>query len=76
MQRAGIRLIACRHRHEYRVLQHQGVVMVWAPTTSVLREETPPIASNGAAAGMIEYVITGDTLMHRVIDLDTCAVPS
>ena len=76
VRKARIRLVACGHRHEYRVLQRDGAVVVWAPTTSALEEETPPIPSNGCAAGLVEYVLSGDTLLHRLVALDgTASLP-
>ena len=66
--KSGIKLIACGHRHEYRMVQRDGVGIVWAPTTSGLPAEmTPPILSNAPGCGLVEYVISGDTVAHRVV---------
>ena len=64
-----VRLVACGHRHEYRVLQYDGVSIIWAPTTSTLQEHTPPFPSDGCVAGLVEYVISGHALMHRLVRL-------
>jgi 3',5'-cyclic AMP phosphodiesterase CpdA len=66
-----VRVIACGHRHEYRVLQRDGISVVWAPTTSALLDEyTPPVDPMGVKPGLVEYVIKADTLLHRVISFD------
>jgi 3',5'-cyclic AMP phosphodiesterase CpdA len=63
----AVQLVACGHRHEYRVLFADRILTVWAPTTSTLLDErTPPLAPY-ALPGLIEYVFTGASVLHRPI---------
>lgn len=70
VERFGIRLVACGHRHEYRAIQYGGTMIVWAPTTSLLLDErTPPFGENRCRPGLIEYHFTDNAMFHSVIDL-------
>jgi alkaline phosphatase D len=66
-KRAGVRLIGCGHRHEYRAVLADGILTVWAPTTSTLLEETSPPLPPVAYAGAVEYAFIGDAVSHRPI---------
>ena len=68
--RAPVRLIACGHRHEYRTTHCDGVGIVWGPTTTaLLSERTPPLTDGHYAAGCVEYVLAGGTIIHRFLPL-------
>ncbi|MFI5015093.1 MAG: metallophosphoesterase family protein [Hyphomicrobiales bacterium] len=67
MRGSATTLIACGHRHEYRVLHRDGIQIVWAPTTSALLAEASPPLPPVAHPGMIEYVFAGATLLHRPV---------
>ena len=70
VRRHGVRLVACGHRHEHRVSVRDGVTIVWGPTTSALLDErTPPFDDADYHAGLVEYVLSGDTLIHRHVKL-------
>jgi hypothetical protein len=63
----NVRLIGSGHRHEHRCVLADGVLTVWAPTTSGLLDETTPPLPPVAFAGAIEYAFVAATVMHRVI---------
>jgi len=63
----GVRLVVCGHRHEYRVIQRDDVAVVWAPTTTPLKETTPPLPGQDVVAGLVEYVIDDRTVLHRMV---------
>jgi 3',5'-cyclic AMP phosphodiesterase CpdA len=66
--RFGVRVVACGHRHEYRVLHRDGVSVVWAPTTGdQLDERTAPVDRPVAFPGVLEMIFHGETFMHRLI---------
>ena len=64
-----VRLIGCGHRHEYRAVLCQGVLSVWAPTTSTLLDEVTSPFSPLPFPGAVEYCFSGQTVLHRVIPL-------
>ncbi len=65
---SSVRVVACGHRHEYRVLHRDGVSVVWAPTTGdQLDERTAPVDSPVALSGVLEMIFYGETFMHRLI---------
>ncbi len=66
---SGVRLVACGHRHEYRVVSSDGVMVVWAPTTSALLDERSPPFPPRAHAGMVEYLFDGPVWHHRFVPL-------
>jgi alkaline phosphatase D len=69
-----VRLVACGHRHEYRAFNNEGVCIVWCPTTSALLDErTPPLPHAAPSAGLIEYRLLEDGLLHSVVPLDALA---
>ena len=71
VKRHDVRLIGCGHRHEYRCVLADGVMIVWAPTTSALLDETtaplPPVAH----AGLVEYLFSGSSVLHRPVMLES-----
>lgn len=69
LRRFQVRLVGCGHRHEYRVMQRDGVAVVWAPTTSPLLDERSPPFAGHCFSGIVEYAFVGDTVMHRVLPL-------
>ncbi|HEY4200617.1 MAG TPA: beta-eliminating lyase-related protein [Devosiaceae bacterium] len=71
LQTHGVRFVAGGHRHEYRVLSHEGIQLIWAPAASraVLDETTLPLAPDGTRAGFLEYAFAGRTVMHRFVDI-------
>lgn len=64
-----VRLIACGHRHEHRVLQHHGLTVVWAPATAALPETTPPLTGLDGRTGLVEFGFVGRTVLHRLVPL-------
>ncbi|CAH1660885.1 metallophosphoesterase family protein [Chelatococcus asaccharovorans] len=68
VRRYGVQVIACGHRHEYRVLHRDGVTIVWAPTTSdQLDELTSPINDPIPLPGLVEMIFHEDTFIHRFV---------
>lgn len=67
VKRHDVQLIGCGHRHEYRCVAVDGVLIVWAPTTTeLLSEDTPPLVPH-AHAGLVEYLFSGRSVVHRPI---------
>jgi len=64
---SGVRLVACGHRHEYRVVLCDGVMVVWAPTTSGLLDECSAPLPPRAYPGVVEYLFDGPVLHHRLV---------
>jgi hypothetical protein len=70
VRRHGVKLVACGHRHEHRTQLRDAVTVVWAPTTSALLDErTPPLGDADYAPGLVEYLLCGETLIHRFVRL-------
>lgn len=69
VRRHDVRLIGCGHRHEYRCMLADGVQIVWAPTTSALLEESTAPLSPEAHSGLVEYLFSGTTVLHRPVRL-------
>ena len=69
IQGGPVRLIACGHRHEHRVVQHGGITMVWAPATAALPETTPPLTGSACGSGLLEYCFAERTVVHRLVSL-------
>ncbi|MDQ0474222.1 metallophosphoesterase family protein [Labrys wisconsinensis] len=68
-RRHGVRLIGCGHRHEYRAVLHDGILTVWAPTTSALLDEATAPLEPRPFAGVVDYAFIGGTVVHRCIPL-------
>jgi 3',5'-cyclic AMP phosphodiesterase CpdA len=66
-----VRLIGCGHRHEYRCVLADGVLVVWTPTTSALLEETTAPLPAQAYSGLVEYLFSGRSVVHRPVILGT-----
>jgi alkaline phosphatase D len=63
-------IIACGHRHEFRLFQRGGATVVWAPATLPSPAETnPPVAPLPAEPGLIEYEFCGATAIIRMVPL-------
>jgi 3',5'-cyclic AMP phosphodiesterase CpdA len=60
-----VRLVACGHRHEYRVHLVDGIQIVWAPTTSRLLDERSAPLEPVVWPGIVEYAFIGRTVLHR-----------
>lgn len=71
VKRHDVRLIGCGHRHEYRCVLADGVLIVWAPTTSTLLDETTAPLPAQAYPGLVEYLFSGRSVAHRPIILGT-----
>ena len=67
VRRHGVSLVGCGHRHEYRSILLDGVVVVWAPTTSGLLDETTPPLPPHAYPGLVEYAFEGRSVVFRPI---------
>jgi 3',5'-cyclic AMP phosphodiesterase CpdA len=67
----GVRLVGCGHRHEYRAVLVDGILTVWAPTTSLLLDEATPPLRPYAYPGLVEYAFCGRSVMHRPIRIRT-----
>lgn len=69
VKRHDVRLIGCGHRHEYRSVLADGVLIVWAPTTSALLDETTAPLPAQAHSGLVEYLFSGGSVVHRPVIL-------
>ncbi len=67
MVESGVRLVACGHRHEYRVVSRDGAMVVWAPTTTGLLDECSAPLPPRAYPGVVEYLFDGPALHHRFV---------
>lgn len=63
---ARVRLVACGHVHQHRVLRHAGIDHVWCPSTAfVLPDDLQPRIGE-KAVGFVEYRFDGDDVAIRV----------
>ena len=62
---ARVRLVACGHVHQHRVLQHAGIDHVWCPSTAfVLPDDLQPRIGE-KRVGFVEYRFDGDDVAFR-----------
>lgn len=71
LRRHAVRLVLSGHRHEYRVVNRDGIQCVFIPTASrlALNESTPPFDPKGTTAGLVECIIDERTILHRFVGI-------
>lgn len=68
-------IVACGHRHEFRMFHRGGATVVWAPSVAPLSAEAnPPAAPLPAAPGLVEYDLRGATAIICCIPLDAVRI--
>ncbi|WP_376099019.1 metallophosphoesterase family protein [Roseomonas sp. CCTCC AB2023176] len=68
-------IVACGHRHEFRLFHRGGATVVWAPAVApLLAEANPPAAPLPAFPGLIEYDLRGETAIIRHVPLDAARI--
>jgi 3',5'-cyclic AMP phosphodiesterase CpdA len=68
-QRGGVRTIACGHLHVYRSLEHQGLPIVWAPTTAMVHMERQwKQWGVWPRPGYIVWRLDGSEISHELVE--------
>lgn len=66
---AGVKVIACGHKHVYRKVRHRGMDIVWAPATAMV-DVKHPLAKRGSfpRPGYLEWTLTAKAATHQLIE--------
>jgi 3',5'-cyclic AMP phosphodiesterase CpdA len=66
---AGVKVIACGHKHVYRKVRHRGMDIVWAPATAMV-DVKHPLAKRGSfpRPGYLEWTLTERSATHVLVE--------
>ena len=66
---AGVKVIACGHKHVYRKVRHRGMDIVWAPATAMV-DVKHPLARRGSfpRPGYLEWTLRPNGASHELIE--------
>jgi 3',5'-cyclic AMP phosphodiesterase CpdA len=67
--KAGVKVIACGHKHVYRKVRHRGMDIVWAPATAMV-DVKHPLAKRGSfpRPGYLEWTLRPDGASHELVE--------
>ena len=66
---AGVKTIACGHKHVYRKVRHRGMDIVWAPATAMV-DVRHPLGRRGTITrpGYLEWTLGPRTASHVLVE--------
>jgi 3',5'-cyclic AMP phosphodiesterase CpdA len=66
---AGVKVIACGHKHVYRKVRHRGMDIVWAPATAMV-DVKHPLARRGTfpRPGYLEWTLGPNGAAHVLVE--------
>jgi hypothetical protein len=64
-----VKVIACGHLHIHRAMRHDGMAIVWAPSTAYVNIPAKVTARTIVArAGYLEWTFAGKRATHRLVE--------
>lgn len=65
---AGVKVIACGHKHVYRTVRHRGIDIVWAPPTAMVDVKHPLTSGRFPRPGYLEWTLRADGASHELVE--------